>query len=256
MRWDPTQYGRYAGERERPFLDLIGRISADTPHHVVDLGCGTGNLTAILAHRWPEARVEGIDSSPEMIARTIEHASGRLTFAFADIADWQPASDVDVIVSNAALQWVPGHRSMIARWAAALPEGGWLALQVPGNFDQPSHVLMRELASSNRWAPRLAGVLRDSLSVETPQNYASTLLDAGMAADVWETTYVHLLAGENPVLEWVRGTGLRPVLSALTADEATEFESEYAAALRKAYPAGPHGTMFPFRRIFAVGHRL
>lgn len=255
MRWDPIQYGRYAGERERPFFDLVARIAADAPRHVVDLGCGTGNLTAALAQRWPAARVEGIDSSAEMIARSAEHATDRLTFAVADIADWQPASDVDVIVSNAALQWLPGHRSMIARWAAALPVGGWIALQVPGNFDSPSHVLMREIASSNRWASRLKGVLQNRLSVEMPQAYAATLLDAGLSADVWETTYVHLLTGDDPVLQWVRGTGLRPVLGALSADESAEFESEYGAALRKAYPAGRHGTMFPFRRIFAVGHR-
>lgn len=255
MRWDPTQYGRYAGERERPFFDLVARIAADAPRHIVDLGCGTGNLTAALGQRWPAARVEGIDSSAEMIARSAEHATDRLTFAVADIADWQPASDVDVIVSNAALQWLPGHRSMIARWAAALPVGGWIALQVPGNFDSPSHVLMREIASSNRWASRLKGVLQNRLSVEMPQAYAATLLDAGLSADVWETTYVHLLTGDDPVLQWVRGTGLRPVLGALSADESAEFESEYGAALRKAYPAGRYGTMFPFRRIFAVGHR-
>lgn len=255
MRWDPTQYGRYAGERERPFFDLVARIAADAPRHIVDLGCGTGNLTAALGQRWPAARVEGIDSSAEMIARSAEHATDRLTFAVADIADWQPASDVDVIVSNAALQWLPGHRSMIARWAAALPVGGWIALQVPRNFDSPSHVLMREIASSNRWASRLKGVLQNRLSVEMPQAYAATLLDAGLSADVWETTYVHLLTGDDPVLQWVRGTGLRPVLGALSADESAEFESEYGAALRKAYPAGRYGTMFPFRRIFAVGHR-
>lgn len=255
MRWDPIQYGRYAGERERPFFDLVARIAADAPRHVVDLGCGTGNLTAALAQRWPAARVEGIDSSPEMIARAAEHVGERLTFSVAGIAEWQPASDVDMIVSNAALQWLPGHRSMIARWAAALPVGGWIALQVPGNFDSPSHVLMREIASSNRWASRLKGVLQNRLSVEMPQAYAATLLDAGLSADVWETTYVHLLTGDDPVLQWVRGTGLRPVLGALSADESAEFESEYGAALRKAYPAGRHGTMFPFRRIFAVGHR-
>ncbi len=203
MRWDPIQYGRYTGERERPFFDLIAQVAADAPRHVVDLSCGAGNLTAMLARRWPSARVEGIDSSPEMIARSAEHASERLIFAAADIADWQPADDVDLIVSNAALQWVPGHRSMIARWAAALPAGGWLALQVPGNFDQPSHVLMREIASSDRWAPRLNGVLRDGQSVESPQDYASTLLDGGLTADAWETTYMHLLTGENLALPFL-----------------------------------------------------
>ncbi|MBE7190602.1 MAG: trans-aconitate 2-methyltransferase, partial [Jatrophihabitans endophyticus] len=130
-----------------------------------------------------------------------------------------------------------------------------LAFQVPGNFGSPSHVLMRELAESPRWSAQLGGVLRHSDAVATPEVYASVLADAGLDIDVWETTYLHVLPGPDPVLEWVRGTGLRPVLALLGDTERAEFEASYAAALREAYPAGPHGTVFPFRRLFAVGHK-
>jgi trans-aconitate 2-methyltransferase len=253
MRWDPKQYGKFAGERSRPFFDLVSRVEAENPRRVVDLGCGPGPLTASLAERWPSAVVEGIDSSPEMIAQA-GGLGARVEFSLGDLAAWEPPEDADVIVSNAALQWVPGQLDVFARWARAVPEDGWVAVQVPGNFDSPTHVLMRELAESARYAGRLAGVLRLPSTPE-PSAYAQILLGAGLAADVWETTYTHVLPGERAVLEWMRGTGLRPVLAALPPDEATAFEAEYAAALDDAYPPTPHGTLLPFRRIFAVGHR-
>lgn len=253
MRWDPAQYGRFPAERDRPFFDLTARISATAPQHVVDVGCGQGHLTATLAARWPDAVIEGFDSSPEMIAGA---AAPGVTFSVADAAGWEPGSDVDVIVSNAALQWVPGHQELMARWASGLPVGGWLAVQVPGNFDSPSHVLMRRLTESPRWAAKLSGVLRHVDAVGTPSSYAAALLGAGLRADAWETTYVHVLHGEDPVLEWLRGTGLRPILAALSPSDADEFASELAGLLREAYPAGPHGTMFLFRRVFAVGQAV
>jgi trans-aconitate 2-methyltransferase len=253
MRWDPEQYGRYADERGRPYLDLLARIGADAPRRAVDLGCGPGNLTELLAQRWPHARVEGLDSSPEMIAAATP--GERLSFRVGDVTTWSPPPDTDVVISNATLQWVPTHRALLRRWAAALPSGGWLAFQVPGNFDAPSHVLMRALAGSPRWAPALAGVLRLEDPVATPADYATLLQDAGLEADVWETTYLHVLHGENPVLDWISGTGLRPVLSALSPDDAAAFRAQYGEQLRAAYPATEHGTPFPFHRIFAVGHR-
>jgi len=253
MRWDPAQYSRFAAERDRPFFDLTSRIDAVAPQHVVDIGCGQGHLTVTLAQRWPQAVVEGFDSSPEMIA----DAAGLpgVAFSVADAASWQPATDVDVIVSNAALQWVPNHQRLIARWSSELPSGGWVAVQVPGNFDSPSHALMRSLAGEKQWATKLQAVLRHSDAVGTPESYAKVFLDAGLDADVWETTYVHVLPGDDPVLEWIRGTGLRPILAALSPPDAEEFATQLAGKLRRAYPQGPHGTLFPFRRVFAVGHR-
>jgi trans-aconitate 2-methyltransferase len=253
VRWDPTQYSRYADERGRPFLDLLARVGAETPRRVVDVGCGPGNLTALLVQRWPDARVDGLDSSPEMIAAARAVSGAR--FSVADAADWVPGDDVDVIVCNAVLQWVPGHATLIRRWADALPPGGWLAIQVPGNFTSPSHRLMRELAESAHWSDKVGGVLRHDDAVGSPSGYAALLLDAGLEPDTWETTYVHVLSGVDPVLEWVRGTGLRPVLAALSDADAAQFSAEYAHALREAYPPRAEGTLFPFRRIFAVGHR-
>jgi trans-aconitate 2-methyltransferase len=251
--WDPAQYRRFGTERDRPFLDLLARVGAESPRRVVDLGCGTGHLTGLLVARWPAAIAEGIDSSAEMIASTAS-VSG-VAFRVADIESWQPLPDTDVVITNAALQWVPSHRSLLRAWADALPSGAWFALQVPGNFESPSHALMRGLAESPKWNAKVGAVLRHDDPVESPSGYASLLLDAGWQVDAWETTYLHLLHGDDPVLEWVRGTGLRPVLDALGADDAATFNAEYAALLRDAYPPGPHGTFFPFRRIFCVGQK-
>jgi trans-aconitate 2-methyltransferase len=259
--WDPAQYLRHADHRTRPFTDLLARVPglpADAPR-IADLGCGAGNVTALLADRWPTARITGYDTSAEMLRRAREYAGdtrggGRLDFAHADVRTWTPAEPYDLIVTNAALQWVPGHTERFADWIAALTPGGVLALQVPGNFDAPRHRLMRELARSARFEDRLAGVLRHTDAVPDPGVYLELLTGLGCTADVWETTYLHLLQGEDPVLDWVKGTGLRPVLTALAADPETlqAFHAEYRAALRQAYPAGPHGTPFPFRRLFAV----
>jgi trans-aconitate 2-methyltransferase len=263
--WDPAQYLRHVGHRARPFADLLARIPdppGDAPR-IADLGCGPGNVTTWLTARWPTARVTGYDNSAEMLDKAhVDHAGptpgvGRLDFAHADVRTWAPTEPYDVIVSNATLQWVPGHLDRFAHWISGLVPGGTLAFQVPGNFDAPSHVLMRELAHSARFKDRLGDTLRHTDAVHTPQVYAERLADLGCAVDVWETTYIHLLAGEDPVLDWVKGTGLRPVLTALADDPGARdaFLDDYRAALRQAYPAGPHGTPFPFRRIFAVARR-
>lgn len=257
MKWDPAKYVQFGDYRNRPFFDLTGRIGADRPVRVVDLGCGPGNLTATLADRWPEADVVGVDSSPEMLdkAGTVAARHPLLRFEQADIEEWMPSAETDVVVSNAALQWVPGHQDLMREWLAALRPGGWFAMQVPGNFGAPSHVLMRELAASARWAAELEGVLRGGESVGEPSDYLQILLDAGCTADAWETTYQQVLPGPDPVLEWVRGTALHPVLAVLPPEDGSEFEAQYAAALRTAYQRGRHGTVFPFRRIFAVGRK-
>lgn len=247
--WDPAQYARFAAPRSRPFHDLLAQVGAQRPATVVDVGCGPGTLTVDLARRWPDARVRGFDSSAEMIARAPTGAGVEFTVAPAEEFD---ATGVDVVVSNAVLQWVPGHRDLLRRWASQLAPGSWLAFQVPSNFDAPSHVLMRELAGSPPWRHRLAGVLRGTGSVASPAEYLDLLAGAGLLAEVWQSEYQHVLAGPDPVLEWVRGTGLRPVLQALDADGSAQFEREYAALLREAYPERDYGTPFPFRRTFAV----
>jgi trans-aconitate 2-methyltransferase len=256
--WDPAGYLRFAGERARPFADLVSRIAADAPATVVDLGCGEGSLTASLAFRWPGAKVTGVDSSPEMLAAAAASASpGRVEFELGDVRDWAPEEPVDVVVSNAVLHWVPGHARLLARWAGRLRPGGWLAVQVPGNFRAPTHALLAELCRSTRWAGRLADAAPSPDAVLEPVGYLDVLTGAGLTADAWETTYLHVLRGVDPVLEWVRGTVLRPVLALLPPDDAASFTAEYAGALREAYPPRPDGsTVLPFRRVFAVGNRL
>lgn len=249
-------YLEHADDRARPFVDLLARVDAADPGVVVDLGCGPGGLTRLLAERWANADVVGVDSSVEMVGRA---ASGvfdaRCTFVLGDVREWQPTRPVDVLVTNATLQWVPDHLPLLTRWAQWLAPSGWLALQVPSNFGAPSHTLMRELADSARWRDRLEGVLRHGDAVADPERYLDVLAATGCSVDVWQTTYLHVLPGEDAVLSWVRGTGLRPVLAALSTQDGAAFQAEYAAMLRTAYPSKPYGTPFPFTRTFAVAQR-
>lgn len=252
--WDPDTYARYGDERSRPFHDLLARVRAESPAYVVDAGCGSGELTAVLARRWPQAEILGFDSSPAMITKARELDAG-VRFAVADVTTWHPDRPVDVIVSNAVLQWVPEHSKVVERWVDALSPGGWLAFQVPGNHDAPSHRVIRELCHSPAWADRLGDYDRGD-PVSTPVEYAELLSGFGCRVDAWETTYVHLLQGEDPVLAWVSGTALRPILDRLDEREARRFTAELGERLAEAYPAGPHGTPFPFRRIFVVGEKV
>jgi trans-aconitate 2-methyltransferase len=247
--WDPAAYLTFADHRARPFHDLLARVAHRAPRRVVDLGCGPGNLTALLATRWPEAVVEGLDSSPEMVAAA--RAAG-VDAHRVDVATWVPAPDTDVVITNAVLHWVPQHRELLPRWLAALPPGAELALQVPGNFDAPSHILAGEIARGH-------GVDLPARSpVAEPAEYAALLAATGAEVDVWETTYLHRLTGPDPVLEWIASTALRPVRDALNGRDPTgaayaAFRADLAPRLRAAYPAQPDGTTwFPFRRIFAV----
>ncbi|HEX5086779.1 MAG TPA: trans-aconitate 2-methyltransferase [Nocardioides sp.] len=251
--WDPDRYLAYADERGRPFVELVARIAAPAPREVVDLGCGPGNLTVLLAERWPDAHVVGLDSSPEMI----EKATGlgqTVDYAVADLRDWRPERPVDVLVSNATLQWVPDHLERLPDLVGALAPGGWFAFQVPGNFDEPSHTIRRELAAEADYAPYTAGVAVPSSHDSAV--YYDVLAAAGCAVDVWETTYTHVLRGPDPVFTWVSGTGARPTLQALPDDLRARFESEFRRRLAAAYPVRDDGTvLLPFRRVFAVAHR-
>jgi trans-aconitate 2-methyltransferase len=254
--WDAGQYLRFGGERARPFFDLVAQVGATSPRYVADLGCGPGNLTAALAGRWPGATVVGVDNSPEMIAaaRTTVPQAANLSFAPGDVRDWLPERPLDVLACNAVLQWVPGHDEVLLRWADLLAPGGWLAFQLPGNFDQPSHEIVREMARAPRWRAPLADA-RLNRQAGDPGEYVALLARPGFEVDAWETSYLHILHGENPVLEWTKGSTLRPVLAALDAEQAGAFLGEYGERLREAYPPHPFGTVFPFRRVFTVVHR-
>jgi trans-aconitate 2-methyltransferase len=248
LTWDAARYQQYADERGRPFFDLVARVAAEAPATVVDLGCGPGNLTATLPERWPTARVHGVDSSAEMLA-SADRSTG-VTYEAADLRDWRPVEPVDVLVSNAALQWVPGHLELLPTLVGHLKPGGWLAFQVPGNFEAPSHALRHDLEDDPRFAPHLAGV--QGPDAADPEVYLAALLDLGCAVDAWETTYLHVLQGEDAVYRWAIGTGARPTLQALPDDLRPVFEEELRQALGSAYPSTPHGTVLPFRRVFVV----
>ncbi|ANZ35331.1 trans-aconitate methyltransferase [Lentzea guizhouensis] len=242
--WDPAQYLAFADHRARPFYELLARVRADSPRRVVDVGCGPGNLTVSLRERWPGAAIEAFDSSAEMVEAAREAG---VDARVGDVTTWEPPADTDVVVSNAVLQWVPEHPSIVRRWVSRLPGGAWLAFQVPGNYGDPSHRLIREVAGE-----RLAHVFRAEKPVLHPVEYAE-LLAGCSSVDVWETTYVQRLSGPDPVLEWVSGTALRPVRAALSSADWDAYVAELAPRLREAYPERADGTTwFPFRRIFVV----
>jgi trans-aconitate 2-methyltransferase len=248
MAWDPTVYLTFDDDRSRPFHDLVARIGATEPRRVVDLGCGPGHLTGLLAARWPDAELDALDSSPEMVADA--QARG-VAAREVDERDWHPGETDDVVVTNAVLQWVPEHAELLVSWVAGMPKGGWFAMQVPGNFNAPSHALLRELLAEPAWRGRVT--VRDELAVSTPTEYADSVADLGAEVDAWETTYLHRLTGTDPVLTWMTGTALRPVRAALDDTEWDRFRAELAPRLRTAYPTRSDGTTwFPFRRIFVV----
>lgn len=254
-KWDPQQYAQFAAERTRPFHDLVSRVDVVAPREIADLGCGPGNLTAALADRWPTARVLGVDNSPEMLAEAEALSiAGRLAFTLEDLTAWQPDRLFDLIVSNATLQWVPGHVALLGHLASCLGPGGVLAFQVPGNFREPTHTLLAQLCSSEPWAGKLSS-LSAPPSSHDPDVYLEALLGLGFTAIAWETTYLQVLEGENAVLNWMKGTALRPVLTVLSGEDRDGFLEDYGALLDKAYPAGAHGTVLPYRRVFAVGTR-
>ncbi|MEV6770262.1 trans-aconitate 2-methyltransferase [Nocardia sp. NPDC051030] len=249
--WDPQQYLAFDDHRARPFFDLVNRVRAEKPRRVVDLGCGPGNLTVALAERWPDAVLEASDSSPEMVAAA--RARG-IDAVLGDVREWRPGPDTDVVVSNAVLQWVPGHPDLLASWVRELPAGAWLAFQVPGNFDAPSHVSIRALAAREQWREKLAPAgLLEPRAILDPEGYAQVLTAAGATVDAWETTYLQRLSGPDPVLEWVTGTALTPVRDALDEAGWQEFRSQLAPTLREVYPPQSDGTTWlPFRRVFVV----
>ncbi|MEX0825516.1 MAG: methyltransferase domain-containing protein [Acidimicrobiia bacterium] len=247
--WDPAQYDRYAGERLRPALDLIARIPI-APRSIWDLGCGTGSITALLAKRWPEATVGGLDSSPTMLGRAREIPG--IEWRLADIASWEPEQPPELIFSNAALHWLDDHATLLPRLAAQVAPGGVLAVQMPRNFDEPSHALLAATAASSRWREAVGHLVRPA-PVAEPAEYHHLLSGRFATLDIWETVYFQVLEGEDPVAEWARGTAARPYLDALDG-HGEEFMEDYASRLRRAYPRSDDGTtLFPFRRLFLIG---
>jgi len=264
MSWDPAQYLKYSGERLRPALDLVARIDVATPHIVIDLGCGAGNVTRILAERWPAARVIGVDNSTAMLAqaRAGSTAERSIEFREADVAAWVAApapSEPDVVFSNAALHWLGDHATLFPRLLEALAPGGVLAVQMPSNFEAPSHVELRATAESARWRSRVATLVRSD-PVAPIERYFDWVAPLSDTIDAWTTEYLHVLPhaqdGEHPVVAWTRGSALTPFLAALAPDDARDFVADYGTRLARAYPVRADGrVLYPFRRIFIVATR-
>lgn len=253
--WDPGQYQKFAEPRLRPAIDLLERVPLAAPRTVCDLGCGTGTATQLLAQRWPMAAVTGIDSSAAMLAQAVVQARGSgagIDWVQHDLESWQPSAAPDLIYSNAALHWLPRHEVLLPRLLARLAPGGVLAIQMPRNFSAPSHLLIADTVHSGPWRERLLPLLRP-VPVEAPPFYYRLLEPLAQSLTIWETEYLHVLQGADPVKEWVKGTWLNPLLSALEPPQRGEFESAYAERLRLAYPPLPSGvTLFPFRRLFII----
>ncbi|MCC6180157.1 MAG: methyltransferase domain-containing protein [Chloroflexi bacterium] len=256
-RWDPAQYETFSDHRLRPALELLGRVPPISARIVYDLGCGTGEITRRIAERWPEAAVSGLDSSQEMLQKAGARP-GPVRWVEADVRTWQPDEPPDLIYSNAALQWVGEHERLFPRLVETLAPGGYLAVQMPLSWDAPSHRLMREtLEHGGPGGSRLGS---DALSrtvgrkwVADAEEYYDLLVGYTRSLDIWETEYLQVLSGEDPVLEWVKGTGLRPILNGLDAAERATFLDEYRRRLQGPYPVRPDGhTLYPFRRLFIV----
>ncbi len=251
MRWDPERYLRYSDERALPFRHLVAAVGHLQPGVVVDLGCGPGGLTATLLERWPSAMIFGVDTSQEMIDQARRRQIvGRLSFEIGDARTWRATQAVDLVLANACFHWINDHRELFNHLVPQLADGGVLAFQVPANHTEPSHTILAELCSSPRWRGRLDGLPRTG--ARKPQWYLGELGGRGLRVDTWQTTYFHHLEGEDPVLEWVRGTTLRPVLERLPDDEHEELLGQYGALLRRAYPTRDGRTVFPFKRTFVA----
>jgi len=251
--WDPSQYLKFSDHRLRPAIDLMARIPLAAPRSIYDLGCGPGNITRLLAERWPDAAVTGVDSSADMLAKA-EREAPDVTFQLADITYWSPPAPADLLFSNAALHWLDDHAVLLPRLISHLAPGGMIAIQMPANHASPSHLLMEEVAADDRWCAKLAALRQVYRSVEAPESYYRMLAPLLRDLDIWETTYLHVLGGENPVVEWTKGTALRPYLDALAEPERGAFLAAYQARIAAAYPKQPDGnTLLPFRRLFLIG---
>jgi trans-aconitate 2-methyltransferase len=251
MAWDPAQYLKFAGPRLRPALDLLQRIDCEAPLRVYDLGAGAGNVTRLIAARWPEARIVGVDSSAEMLAKAAAENPGT-EWQHADLATWRPQQPPDVIYSNAALHWIEDHAPVFTALFDSLAAGGTFAVQIPRNFGAPSHTSMGEAARRGPWRARLEPLLRPA-PVAEPAFYFDLLAPHAARLDMWETEYLQVLDGEHAVKEYTKSTWLSPLLAALDEPERSRFEAVYTEMVDAAYPRRPDGkTLFPFRRLFII----
>ena len=253
--WDPAQYLRFGDHRLRPALDLMARIALDAPRTIHDLGCGPGNVTGLLEQRWPAARITGVDGSPDMLARA-RASYPTLAWQQADLDTWRPEEPGDLIFSNATLHWLDEHERFFPRLMACLEPGGVLAVQMPDNFAAPTHTLIGEIVRGGGWRTRLEPALRPH-PVLAPAAYHDILLPHARSLDIWQTTYLHVLEGENPVVEWTKGSVLRPILDRLRDEEETSaFLRAYGDGIRRAYPRRADGrTLLPFGRLFIIAVR-
>ena len=256
MSWSAKQYTAFENERTRPPRDLLAAVPTTDVKRAVDLGCGPGNSTELLAIRYPEAVVSGLDSSADMIAAARKRLPD-LQFAVADLQDWTDTAHYDVILSNAVLQWVPDHAALFPRLVTHLAPGGSLAIQMPNNLAEPAHSGMRALAADGPWAAKLAGVAKERLGRYEPEWYYGLLAPHCSRVEVWQTTYYHVLAGgADAVVEWFKGSGLLPFLKPLDDAEKTAFLARYRALMVEGYPALPDGSvLLPFPRLFVVATR-
>jgi trans-aconitate 2-methyltransferase len=250
--WDPAKYLEFAGPRLQPALDLLARVPLAAPATVYDLGCGAGNVTRLLRQRWPRAVITGVDASVAMLKAAAEAAPG-VRWVEADLETWAPPRPADLIFSNAALQWLDDHARLFPRLLGALAPGGVLAVQMPRNHAAPSHAEMVRAADAGPWRERLAPLLRRAPTA-APALYHDWLAPHAARLEIWETEYLHVLEGDRPVVEWTRGSALKPLLDALDAPAREAFLADYAARVAAAYPRRADGrTLFPFRRLFIVG---
>ncbi|WP_223636034.1 trans-aconitate 2-methyltransferase [Corallococcus sp. EGB] len=256
MDWSAAQYTRFEDERNRPIRDLLARVPTADVKRAADIGCGPGNSTELLRARFPQASVSGMDSSPDMLAAARKRLPD-VRFDLGDIAAWSDPGPYDVILANAVLQWVPDHSTLLPALLRKLTPGGSLAVQMPDNLEEPSHRLMRETASEGPWAARLGGAASARTARNEADWYFRVLSEAGATVDIWRTTYFHpLTGGAGAVVEWFKGSGLRPFLEALDAGEKTDFLARYQEGIARAYPALSDGTvLLPFPRLFFIATR-
>jgi trans-aconitate 2-methyltransferase len=253
--WSARQYLKFEDERTRPPRDLLAQVPLKFARCVIDLGCGPGNSTELLLERFPQAQVIGVDSSPDMLRQARERLPN-CEFAHADLADWSPPERSDLLFGNAVFQWVPDHPAVLRRLLTALPAGGVLAVQMPDNTEEPALALMRDVAAEGPWASplALARAMRDDLP--TPAAYYDLLKPLCARLDIWHTVYNHVMAGPSAVVEWFRGSGLRPFLSPLDEEMRRGFLAEYAARIARAYPPRHDGrVLLRFPRLFILAVR-